>query len=277
MAGRGSALYAVDTRSWRIRKLLDRPGDVFAGPPGMVAFVEHTQNVPGQPVTLINTHDNTIALLDTLDIYERGLSTLDRQGLVFHPSQAIFYSVDNRMRLFAYDYKRRVLVHIYASTGNFPLRNMTIGRDGRHMYVAGGPVLDLEQDSVVAWVGGDIRGSVGLSPSGDTLYVSDPSGGGINIEEIPKGKLFLFDTRTHTYMGAIDVVEKDNPVYAFDRRPTAQFAITPNGRTAYVSAVWGEVFVLNLVSGVIDDILTPPPTENTPFPYTVPLTLGPKP
>ncbi|WP_457652731.1 YncE family protein [Rhodocaloribacter sp.] len=254
-------LYAVDTRSWRIRKLLDRPVNVFPGPPGLVAFVEHTFQEPGQPVGLIDTRTNTLTFLDTLDIAEAGTSGLSRQGLVFHPSRPIFYTKDTEKRIFAYDYERRTVVHTYASTGSLR-NNMTISRDGRYLYVAGGPVLDLERDSVVAWVGGNVRGSVGLSPSGDTLYVSDP-GVYLNIEAIPSLKLFLFDTRTNTYMGAIDV------------GVTADFALTPDGHTAYVSGFVTGVFIVDLVLGNVSDMIEPGRTDV--ITYTVPLTLGPKP
>jgi DNA-binding beta-propeller fold protein YncE len=128
--------------------------------------------------------------------------------------------------------------------------------------MAGGPVLDLEQDVVTGWVGGNHLGSVALSPSGDSLYVSDP-GKPLSIEIIPSGKLFIFDTRSNRYVEDLET------------GASAQFALTSDGKRAYVSNWTTSVSVIDLEKKTILDRIQPVDRE-TIF-YTMPLVLGPEP
>jgi DNA-binding beta-propeller fold protein YncE len=265
------ALYAVDTHSWRKRKLLDKPVDVYAGPPGRIAFVEYTFGEVGQPVGLVDTRTHAVTFLDTLDVRERGTSGLSRQGLVFHPSRPIFYTGDSLDRLFAYDYERKEVVHTYGSTGGFYLTNMTISPDGRRMYMAGGPVLDLEQDVVTGWVGGNHLSSVALSPSGDSLYVTDP-GGYLNIEIIPSEKIFIFDTRSYRYVGEVGI-DVDKAAFSLAGILTDTIVLSPDGRTAYVSNFGALVFVIDVAAEKVVDVIQPRERDI----QLVPLAMGAKP
>jgi DNA-binding beta-propeller fold protein YncE len=249
------ALYAVDTHSWRKRKLLDKPVDVYAGPPGRIAFVEFTFGEAGQPVGLVDTRTNAVTFLDTLNVIEGGTIGLRPQGLVFHPSQPIFYTVSTEHRLIAYDYARGAVAHIYESTGPLINLNMAISHDGHSMYIAGGPVLDLEQDVVTGWVGGNLSASVALSPSGDSLYVTDP-GGGLNIEIIPSEKIFIFDTRSYRYVGEVGI-DVDKAAFSLAGILTDTIVLSPDGRTAYVSDFGALVFVIDVAAEKVVDVIQP--------------------
>ncbi len=125
----------------------------------------------------------------------------------------------------------------------FYFLQMMISSNGKYLYVAGGPVFDLERDSVVAGVGGNYLGSLALSPDGAYLYITDP-GKYLFPEPVPSGKLYIYKIDTYSYIGQIDV--NDTSAQYQESNATDHVMLMPDGKTAYVTNWISLVFVMDL-------------------------------
>lgn len=247
-------VYSVDVKSKDVATIFNKPSDVYVAPSGAVFVVASEPYRNWRYVGLIDTLSDAITFIDTLNIRDSGYNS---QSLVFDPDDSRFYTFDNQNRLFAYDYEDREIVRKYE---NFvgDLLHMVISPDGRYLYMAGGPVFDLELDLVVAGVGGNLLGSLALSPDGEYIYITDP-GKYWQFEPPSSGKVGIFQTSTNSYIGEIDVGSG---------RITDRIVVTPDGKRAYVSRWVEDVFALNLHSRLVREVI------NIYGIFTVPMALG---
>jgi DNA-binding beta-propeller fold protein YncE len=231
-------IYSIDLQTQSVSKIWDGiASDVFVTPDGKVFIVSY---VPRSAETYLGTIDlltDKIAFFDTLDIRD---AAKNNQAVVFDSKGRLMYAVNRQEQLFAYDYENKKLVCVYQNI-YIPL-HMVISHDGKYLYVAGGPVVDLERREAIASVGGNVLGSLALSPDGEYLYVTDPAS---YIQRhgtpLPSGKVFIYNTRTHQYVGEIDVSKNSAELYLTD-----WIVLLPDGKTAYVSN-WGRlIFAIDL-------------------------------
>ncbi len=258
---RPGKIYSLDLRT-REKSIIwaGLASDVFAAPDGEVFIFSYEPRwdkaTEGTTyVGIIDTLSDAITFIDTLDIRDIGHNY---QSVAFDGNRPLLYAVREDDRLFAYNYETRQVERIYENISG-PLKHMITSPDGKTLYVAGGPVFDLEQDSVIAWVGGNYLGSLALSPDGERLYITDP-GGYLRLEPVPTGKIKIFETSSNSYTGYIDVrqavVPPDHLSVATDR-----IVLMPDGKTAYVSNWIQLVFVVDLQLKAVKKTLVFGPIE----------------
>ena len=248
------SVYSVDIRRKVSKQIHPKVADVYVTPQGTVVIISRDPYQPMRPIGTIDPATDAITFFDTLDIRDTGHND---QGVVFSRNKPLLYGINNGGQLFAYDYDSKETKKIYNNL-NENLR-MALSPDGKLIFVSGGDIFDLERDSTVGFVGGNKLGSVTLNPSGEYLYVTDP--GGYLIDPIPSGKVFIFDTKTKSYSGYVDV-KKSSPIsYQTDR-----IVLTPDGKTAYVSNWLDRIFVIDLqASEVTKMILVPAGSQPVPM------------
>jgi YVTN family beta-propeller protein len=129
---------------------------------------------------------------------------------------------------------------------------MVISLDGKYIYFAGGPILDVTNDSLVGWLGSGYgetaNGTPALSPDGLHLYITDPANFSIP-EPTPSGKIGIFETGTESYIGFIDVNS------ALASSITDRMVIMPDGKKAYVTDSIANIFVLDLETNTVVDVI----------------------
>lgn len=243
--------------------------DVFVSPQGQPLIISHEPRPENAPegisyVGFIDTLSDVIAFVDTLNIRDNGFNY---QSIVFDKNRPLFYAVDNARRLFAYDYDQKKIRRNYDNL--FDPLQMIISNDSRFLYVAGGPVFDLERDEVIASVGGDRLGSLALSPDGEYIYVTEPGNHGL-LEPLPRGKVFIFHTSTNSYIGEIDVKKIVQSLPTGQSWQTDRIVLTTDGKIAYVSSWIKHLFTIDLQSREVIKVMD----FNG---FTIPLMLGTKP
>lgn len=262
-------VYSVKLRTRQVSLIWSGiASDVFVAPNGEIIIISYEPRPEGAlegPAYLgtIDTLSDAITFIDTLDIRDTGYNY---QTVVFDRNRPLLYAVNNSIQLFAYDYEKREVVRVYDNLYGPKLR-MVISHDGKLLYVAGGPVFDLECAVVVGWVGINHFSSLALSPDGEYLYITDP-GGYLRLEPVPSGKVFIFQTSTNSYVGEIDTRPAMGYVTYTDR-----IVIMPDGKTAYVSNWLNDVFVLDLQRRVVKELISFPVHSG----QLVPMVLGMKP
>ena len=238
------ALFAVVAGSWKREVVLEAPADVFTAPGHPAVAVAVTPGEPGRPVALIGPRSSDVRLIDTLDVLES--TGFDYQSLVLHPERPVFLTLDSAHRLFAYDYERGEVVRTYSLQLNEYFTHLALSEDGRLLFVAGGPVLDLERDTIVGFTGGNPIGSLALVPGQQKLYVTDP-GAYLRIDVPLTGKIDVYNTSTYEPMGEIDVME----VYPYPtKQRTDQVVLADGGGTAYVSNWRNVLYVIDTATDV---------------------------
>lgn len=238
-------LYTVDFRTKRLDMIYSKVVDVYLAPQGTIFIISKDPFQLPRSIGIIDTISNAITFFDTLDIRDTGNNS---QSVVFDRTRSLLYAVNNDKRLFVYDYDKKEIVRVYQNL--FDPLHMVISPNGRFLYVAGGPVFDLERDSVIARVGGNILGSLALSPDGEYLYVTDP-GKYIIFDPPPIGKVRIFHTNTNRYGGDIDVNRASGHIDTI----TDRIVIMPDGETAYVTDSIANLFVIDFTRREVKDIV----------------------
>ncbi|MFQ5824737.1 MAG: YncE family protein [bacterium] len=228
----------------------DIAADVFTAPNGKIFIIAYVPRSDDAYLGTIDPFTDTIAFFDTLDIRN---TLSNHQAVVFDPNGPLMYTVNNDDRLFAYDYDKKEVVRTYENI--YIPRRMAISPDGKYLYVAGGPVVDLENGEAIAGVGGNVLGSLALSPDGELLYITDP-GKYFHGLSNPSGKVFVYNTRTHQYVGEIDVLKK---LPSGRSRRTDWIALMPDGQTAYVCNFGRLIFIIDLQVREVREIIEFPP------------------
>lgn len=256
-----ASVYAVDRDTKLQKNMLARRAMIFIEPDGTplivassttrdTALATDTMRVVGT----IDSATDAISFFDTLNVFHGPLSSED-EALVFAPDEPVFYTFDNQNRLFAYNYQTRKIVRHYTSLG-LPY-NMVISKNGKRIYCANGPVLDVATDSIVGWVPGNtpsILGTLALAPDGPYLYLTDPAKT-LLPEPVPSGKINVFNTDLFGYLGFIDV----NPASGLAHTMTNGIAICPDGSKAFVTGSFADIFVLDLTTNQVVDMIKSPP------------------
>lgn len=243
------AVYSVDPVTKSKRQILAKAADIYLEPWGVPLIVISTPYDSMRQLGTIDTLTDAISIFDTLNILDSGHNY---EALVFDPKSTILYTWTNHGRLFSYDYGTKRIGRYYNSVG-FPLLNMAISTDGRHIYFANGPVLDVTRDSVVDEIPAyneSTLGSLALSPDGQYLYLTDP-GKPLLPEPVPSGKIRVFQTNTNSPIGFIDVNEAAGQANTM----TDRMIIGSNGRKAYVSGGFSDVFEIDLESNQVIGIV----------------------
>jgi YVTN family beta-propeller protein len=259
-------LHVVDVRTWRRRVILDEAAEPYVSPTGDVLVFTRDAGRSEQAIGRVDTLSDEIVFFDSLDVRQNS----NRLAVAFDPRRPILYSVNSAGRLFAYDYDRESITRTYMYGGN--PRRMVVSPDGSRLYVAGGSVLDLEKDSLLARLGGNGRGSLALSPSGDALYHTDPGEYLSRLLGPPSGEVSMYDTRSWARIGTVDVTEASS-FYGSGNNITDSIVLSMDGNTAYVSN-WGDlVFVIDVKAGRVTALIHPDERGVN----TSPLTLAPIP
>ena len=229
-------VFSVDLHNMQIKLILNKVADVYVAPHGAIFIISKDPYQLPRQIGTIDTMSDAITYFDTLDIRDAGYNY---QSVIFDKKRPLVYTVNNSKQLFVYDYEKKQIVRIYQNL--FDPLHMAISPDGKFLNVASGPVFDLGRDSVIAWVGGNQLGSLALSPGREYLYITDP-GKYMLPEPVPSGKVKIFQTRTNSYVGEIDVNKATGDAYTL----TDRIVVTPDGKTAYVSSWLHRVFVTDL-------------------------------
>lgn len=256
-----ASVYSVDLATKLKNNILTRRAMICLEPNGapLIVASSTTRDTALDTDTMrvvgtIDTVTDAISFFDTLNVFHGTLSSED-EALVFAPDEPVFYTFDNQNRLFAYNYRTRTIVRHYTSL-ELPY-NMVISKDGKKIYCANGPVLDVARDSIVGWVTGNtpsILGTLALAPDGIYLYLTDPAKT-LLPEPVPSGKINVFNTDLFGYMGFIDV----NPASGQASTMTNGIAICPDGSKAFVTGSFADIFVLDLTTNQVVDMIKSPP------------------
>jgi DNA-binding beta-propeller fold protein YncE len=238
-----ASVYSVDLQTKLKKQILEKSSSIYLEPDGVPLIFAWQGNDSLKQVGMIDTVSDEIAFFDTLDIINAGY-----EGLVFDPQKNIFYSWTNRYYFFAYNYKDKEITQNYSFV-NTPSR-MVISPDGKQIYFANGPVLDVIRDSLVGSVPANNLASLSLSPDGQSLYITDP-GKYIIPEPVPSGKIEVFLTRTNSYIDSIDVNMASGQAHTI----TDRMIIMPDGKKAYVTDSISNIFVLDLETNEVVNVI----------------------
>ncbi len=240
--------FSVDMSTKEKKIIHDRPSEIVVAPDGSVflfSYIIFEEDSSLAVVGTIDTITDNISFFDTLNI--RNNSGLPNHSIIFDRHRPVFYSVTDSNQLFAYDYNQRKILRRYNLYGS--LLSLSLSLDGKKLYAAGGPVFDLENDSIIGIVGGNHLGSVALKPTGDYLYVTDP--GGYIIPPSPTGKVYIFETSSNSYVGEIDI----RP-FAPESKITDYIVISPDGKTAYISNWLKYIFVIDIETNTVLHVMS---------------------
>lgn len=238
-------IHVIDVRSRTPLLLLDDvETDVFIAPDGQVFAIVYERHAPDAYLGRIDPRTDEVAFFDTLDIWF-GLST--DQTVAFDTSRSLLYGINSDEKLFAYNYREQRLVRTYDNI--LVPRSMIISPDGDYLYIAGGPVVDLERGEAIARLGGNVLGSLALSPDGTLLYITDPGRYAHGLS-FPTGKFYVYDTRSYRYIDEIDVSKGFS-----SRLVTDWIVLSPDGKIAYVSNWPESVLVVDLQSKQVMDTI----------------------
>ncbi|MCL4511423.1 MAG: hypothetical protein M1470_10185 [Bacteroidetes bacterium] len=243
------AVYSVDPVTKSKKQILAKAADIYLEPNGTPIIIASTPYDTVRQVGTIDTVTDAISFFDTLNILDTGHNY---ESLVFDPVRKIFYSWTNRSHLFAYDYQSKKIIRYYNSVG-FPLINMVISQDGKYIYFANGPVIDVARDSIVGEIPAyneSTLGSLALGMNGQYLYLTDP-GKPFLLEPVPSGKIRIFQTSTNSPIGFIDV----NNASGQANTMTDRIVISADGGKAYVSGNFLDIFVIDLAANSAVDVI----------------------
>jgi len=189
-------VYSVDLMTKEIKLILERSANVYTAPSGLVLIIlKETPYTDPRHIGTIDTLTDEIHFFDVLDLWDEKEND---QSVVFDPRRPIFYAPDKGLLLLAYDYERMEIIRRYQTRAVF-LR-MVISPDGKTLYVAGGPVFDLEADStIVEGIGENFQGSLALSNDGEYLYITDPRKR-LHDDQIIR-RISIYSTKTNTVIG----------------------------------------------------------------------------
>jgi len=228
-------VYSVDLQTTSIKKILEKQAFIYLEPDGTPLIFSYGLHDSLKQVGIIDTLTDEISFFDTLSVldpqYER---------LVFNPATSIFYTYNNEYRLFSYDYNKKNIVRNYSVAADY---DMTISRNGKYIYCANGPVLDIVNDNIVGSIPANRIGYLFLNPVNDFLYATDPAS--FNIEIPPSGRVNIFQASSpFSQTGYIDVNKASGLAYT----STEGMVIMPDGNKGYVSDSGANIFVVDLDS-----------------------------
>ncbi len=251
-------IYSINSVTKARSIISDRPGGIFIEPEGIPLIISPIPNDTLSVVGTIDTVNNTISFFDTLNIYNYQSGNLI---LTFDPTLPIFYTLTKSNKLYSYDYKNKRVLKYYNSIG-IPFHNMKITPDGKYIYFAGGPVLEVAFDTVVAFLSSNYNASLALSHDSKYLYMTDPG----LPNTISSARVYIYQTNTNKLVGSIDV--SNNTV----RESTNSIVLKSDGITAYVSDKLNTIFVINLnTQSVITNVNLP---NNSSSQLSIQLLLG---
>lgn len=246
-----SAVYVADLNRRSVRQILDKVADIYLAPNGTVFVITSYRYYGVSQIGIIDAIRDRIIFFDTLNIQDTNLG-YDYQNVAFDVNRNLLYGINREHQLFAYNYVQKKVVRIYKNAYGFYFLQMLTSHDGKYLYVAGGPVFDLEHDSVIAYVGKNYLGSLALSPDGEYLYITDP-GKYLNLEILPTGKVYIYQIKTYSYIGEIDVIKASDEYktsYATDH-----ISLMPDGKTAYVTNWSNALFVMDLQNREVKKVI----------------------
>ncbi len=241
--GASGAIYAVDLKTHTVRTIYNEVASLFVAPDGHVFTINYFGINGVSEVGIIDTVTDQVSYFDTLNIQTKYFGH-DYQGVVFDVNRNLLYGINREHKLFAYDYTKNKVTRVYQNVNAFYFLQMMISNNGRYLYVAGGPVFDLERDSVVGGLGGNYLGSLAMSQDGQYLYISDP-GRYIMPDPVPTGKIYIYCTKTMNYIDEIDFVPFTPPWIG--SATTDRITLIPSDdRFAYVSGWVGILYYIDL-------------------------------
>ncbi|MDI6767048.1 MAG: hypothetical protein QME52_09530 [Bacteroidota bacterium] len=233
-------LYSVDLPSKRINILQEKSSDVYLTPRGEVLVITHDHDLGY--IGLIDTLTDVITFFDTINIRDDSRKNL--QGVAFNRIYPVLYGISKDSTLFAYDYNLREVVYEYKSIKAHNFKHMIVSPDNKHIYIAEGPVLNLERDTIVGLIEGPVTGWLALSLDGKQIYLTDiwPF---IGHDFFPSGKVYILNTGSDPeIIGEIDIT----PLSTNGPPPTYDIVILPpDGKVAYVSGGLSSIYVIDVM------------------------------
>ncbi len=150
-------LYSVDLKTQAVNLISSNISNVYVTPDETVLAVSSESYIQTfKPIGILDKQTDVITYVDTLDILAE---TNNQQGIVFDETRPLLYAVNSNGQLFAYDYDQREIVRVYENIRG-SLYHLLISSDGKRLFEAGGFVYDLENDSVLVFLGGNQVGSL---------------------------------------------------------------------------------------------------------------------
>lgn len=236
------AAYSVDLNTGKISLILSKANILCISPSGEPIIFISTPYDSLKQVGIIDTTTDHISIIDTLDILDSGSI---KNIAAFCTSKTILYTLNNTGNIFAYDYKKRVIVNTFPSAG-IPL-NIIISRDKTKLFIVsdtyGLIAFDLSNYSYLA-ANKRINtiGTLALSPDGQLLYITDP-GKYLIPEPQPSGLISIFQASNLNFIGTIDINKISGLAYTL----TDNIVLSKDGNTGYVSDFGATVFIVDLL------------------------------
>jgi DNA-binding beta-propeller fold protein YncE len=258
------SIYSVDLKTHSVRSIFNEVADLYVAPNGVV-FIITSYLIEGvSRIGVIDTLLDQVTFFDTLNIRDRFYG-YDYQNVVFDVSRNLMYGINREHKLFAYDYVQKKVVRVYPNVDGFYFLQMVISHDGRYLFVAGGPVLDLEHGLVVSSVVGNYLGSLAISNDGQYLYVTDP-GKYMIPEPPPSGKVRVYGTQLKDYIGEINICY---PNYCSTRTAITDHIVLqpPDEKRMFVSNWLYGIFIVDVFKRqTVGEMFLPT--------FTLPLAIG---
>ena len=227
------SVYLVDLTLNTSIEVFDRNADVFIDPNDQVFFIYSAHN----NLYNLNSFDINSHALTFIDTLNLDFSIDNSQNIAFSPNQPIFYTVNNKSELFAYNYLTKEIVKTFEpKIYNFV--NMTISNDGTLLFFSGGPVVDIYGDSAITYIGGNFTGSLAFDVWRNRVYQTD-YGVFVPPQPIPKGHILIFDVLSFTSIGSIEVGYGNS---------TDKMVISPDFNYLYTNNV-GSIYEIDLREG----------------------------
>jgi len=223
--------YEIDTKTKAI-KYIGPNSTPFVSPDGKYLFCS------GGEFCIIDAYTHQIIYEDSIYFYPECFDA--RNHLVYG-------GIEGGCRVF--NYKNKTWVK---SINIYPYESV-LSPDGDRLYYLSGAgskayfgVYDLGGDSLVVEFEINSPGQLAITPDGESVYFTDPGGGGgcIQIEPPPTGKLGVFDTKTNTPLPSIDLSPPGDPSLKLG---PYYIRITPDGKKAYLSICSNAILVIDLI------------------------------
>lgn len=238
-------LYAWTRETRQIKPVLNKSADIWIRPDGIPLLIVSTPYDSIRQIAWIDTISDAVTVTDSIDIMDAWFY----QSVVFGSNDSTLFAWTNQNKLFQYNYYSKEILRQYTSV-EFPSINIFKSPRGDRIYVAGGPCIQVSNDSIVGWLPGNNIGSIAVSSEGNRVYLTDP-GNPSNMNIMPSGEVTVFDSSLNMPISSIDINVASGLAYTM----TDQILIMPDGEKAYVTDRYADVFVIDLTRNQVSNVI----------------------
>lgn len=237
----------INTSTWEKETIYDRAVHLLSDRNGGVYFITKENDpetgfvVTNRRFGIINPSTGTLTEKDTIDV--RWGAREDYSYVELDPNRPLLYAFDADDRLYSYNYVTGRIRYLFNEINFSMLVRMTLSHNGRSLFMLGGPVLDVVNESVKGTLPVWRLGTAAVRKDMAEVYITDP--GGFLRPPLPSGKVFIYDPTNDQITGDI-LVDVDIPGDDFPIRTTDDIYLTEIERYAVVNDRMGTFFVLDL-------------------------------